>query len=219
METQRQDVRRQEERSAATRTRLLEGTFECLVELGYARTSTPEILRRCGLSRGAMLHHYPTRADLVAAAVDYVLQRQLDEFEVAFTALPGGADRAAWAIEQLWASFSGPSHYAWLELVMASRTDPALRDRVREVITHFDEGVRRLYRDIFPRSGTVDPIYRRSPQFAFAVLTGLSIARIYEDEDRIEKGVGSLKQLATLVDGVYRGGAVGTAGHGSAKDD
>ena len=134
---------RQEERSAATRAKLLEATFECLVDQGYARTSTPEILRRCGVSRGAMLHHYPTRADLVAAAVDYVLQRQLDEFEAAFGVLPPETDRASWAVEQLWTSFSSSSHYAWLELVMASRTDEALRGKMREVIARFEDGVRR----------------------------------------------------------------------------
>lgn len=206
---------RQEERSAATRARLLQATFDCLVELGYARTSTPEILKRCGLSRGAMLHHYPTRADLVSEAVDYVLQRQLDEFEAAFTGLPAETDRAAWAIEQLWRSFSGPSHYAWLELVVAARTDPALREKVREVIAHFEDGVRRLYRDIFPRSGSIDEIYRRTPQFAFAVLTGLSVAGIYQDAERIDKGVESLKQLATLVDDLYRGRMGGLPGPGT----
>ena len=203
---------RQEERSAATRARLLQATFDCLVELGYGRTSTPEILRRCGLSRGTMLHHYPTRSDLVAAAVGFVLQRQLAEFETAFSELPAEADRAAWAVERLWESFSGPSHYAWLELVVASRTDPTLRESVREVVTEFEEGVRRLYRDIFPRSGSIDAIYRQTPRFAFAVLTGLAVAGIYQDDDRTHKGVESLKQLATLVDDLYRGRGGGIPG-------
>ncbi len=206
---------RQQERSAATRARLLTATFDCLVELGYARTSTPEILRRCGLSRGAMLHHYPTRADLVAAAVGFVLQRQLADFEAAFSELPVEADRAAWAMEQLWSSFSGPSHYAWLELVVAARTDPALRASVREVISEFEQGVRRLYQDIFPRSGSIDAIYRQTPQFAFAVLTGLAVAGIYQEPERTRKGVDALKQLATLVDGLYRGRMPGLTGFGA----
>jgi len=198
--------KRQEERSAAMRERLLSATFECLVEKGYAGTSTPEVLKRAGVSRGAMLHHFPTKADLVAATVDFLLQRQLEEFEAAFEDLPDDADRASSAIELMWGSLSGPSHYAWLELVMASRTDPVLREKVQEVIVRFEDGLRTVYKRIFPRAaGGAEPIYKYATPFSFAVLTGLAVANIYQDEQLTRKGVDSLKQLATFVDELYRG--------------
>ena len=58
------------ERSATTRTALLDATIECLAELGYSGTTTAEVVRRAGLSRGAQVHHFPTKALLIAAALD-----------------------------------------------------------------------------------------------------------------------------------------------------
>ena len=45
--------RSQAERSAETKRRLLEATIDCIVERGYARTTTSEIVSRAGLTRGA----------------------------------------------------------------------------------------------------------------------------------------------------------------------
>src|SRR5437762_2972866 len=94
--------RTQEERSASTRVRLLDATIECLFELGYANTTTTEIARRAGLSRGAQLHHFPTKAELVITAVDHLFARRTAEFRAAFANLPAGVDRAAAAIDLLW---------------------------------------------------------------------------------------------------------------------
>src|SRR3977135_1954938 len=80
--------RSQAERSAATQARLLDATIECLVERGWAATSTTEVVRRAGVSRGAQVHHYPTKEDLVLAALDYLLERRLHAFEAAFADLP-----------------------------------------------------------------------------------------------------------------------------------
>src|SRR5262245_49359115 len=123
--------RTQAERSASTRTRLLDATLECLCDLGYARTTTPEIARRAGLSRGAQLHHFPTKAELVTSAVEHLFTRRDAEFREAFARVPPGTDRYAAAIDILWTMVSGPTFHAWLELAVAARTDPELRRDVK----------------------------------------------------------------------------------------
>jgi len=57
----------QEERTRAMRARLLEATVELLVEKGYAGTSTTLVSERAGVSRGAQLHHFPSKQDLVVS--------------------------------------------------------------------------------------------------------------------------------------------------------
>ena len=47
------------------RQRLLEACVECLVERGWSGTSTTLVSQRAGVSRGAQLHHFPTKNDLV----------------------------------------------------------------------------------------------------------------------------------------------------------
>src|SRR5947208_10806802 len=59
-------------RSARTRDKLMRATIECLYELGYDRTSTVLVTKRAGVSRGAMLHQFPSKADLMMAASDYI---------------------------------------------------------------------------------------------------------------------------------------------------
>src|SRR6185369_6387055 len=87
--------RTQAERSATTRARLLDATIACLHDLGYAGTSTPEIARRAGLSRGAQLHHFPTKAELVTSAVEHLFLRRRDEFLQAFHDRAAGQAPAA----------------------------------------------------------------------------------------------------------------------------
>src|SRR5580700_10650527 len=85
--------RTQGERSAAMRERLLDAAIDCLYELGYSGTTTIEVAARAGVSRGAQLHHFPTKEHLVTLAVRHVLAKRLEEFRTAFAALPDGIDK------------------------------------------------------------------------------------------------------------------------------
>ena len=115
----------QEERSAETRRRLLEAAIACLNERGYTGTTTTEIAGRAGVSRGAQVHHFRHKEELVIGALEHICERRLAELEYAFEELPiGGLEfRLETLIDLMWAAFRGPSFYAWLELLIASRTD------------------------------------------------------------------------------------------------
>src|SRR5258705_10494928 len=100
--------RTQEQRSAATRARLLDATIACLDQLGYSRTTTTEIAERAGVSRGAQLHHFPTKAELVTTAVEHLFRRRDAEFRGPFRNPPGGPGPAAAARDPLWSMGCGP---------------------------------------------------------------------------------------------------------------
>ena len=134
----------QEERSAETRRRLLEAAIACLNERGYTGTTTTEIAGRAGVSRGAQLHHFPKKDELVVNALEHVFELRLTEMSAAIAEPPSGSreHRLAAIIDAMWPMFKGPTFYAWLELVVASRTDPALNDAVRAASERFGEGFR-----------------------------------------------------------------------------
>lgn len=191
--------RTQEERSASTRARLLDATIACLYELGYARTTTTEIVRRAGLSRGAQLHHFPTKAELVITAVEHLLARREREFRRRFAALPADADRAGAAIDLLWEMMQDPTFYAWLELAVAARTDPDLRERLAEVNERFGELVRQTFRDLFPDHPGPPGLPEVAPTLTFAVLQGLALDRIaIRDPARLEQAVALFRTVASL---------------------
>ena len=135
----------QDERSAETRRRLLDATVACLFERGYAGTTTTEIATRAGVSRGAQLHHFPKKDELVVSALEYVFELRLNEMSAAIAEPPPGNrdNRIAMLIDAMWPMFKGPTFYAWLELVVASRTDPALNAAVGAAGDRFAQGFKR----------------------------------------------------------------------------
>jgi AcrR family transcriptional regulator len=114
--------------------RLLEATVELLVERGFAGTTTTLVSERAGVSRGAQLHHFPTKNDLVVAAVEHITELRGAELSAAFatlSALPVAtpADRRTRLrrmLEVLGDHFSSPVFSAALELWVAARTDDVL---------------------------------------------------------------------------------------------
>lgn len=111
------------------RQRLMEATVESIVEVGWAGTSTTVVSQRAGVSRGAQLHHFPSKHDLVVGAVEYVAERRREELEVDTSSLPKeGRTRAV--LELLAGQFTSPVFVAALELWVAARTDPELLAKV-----------------------------------------------------------------------------------------
>jgi len=184
----------QDERCEDTRARLLEATLESLVAVGYARTSTTEIAERAGVSRGAQVYHYPAKAALVVAAVDYLLQRRYQELQQLFAKhLPRAGGPGA-AIDLLWRMFEGPTFAAWLEFVVASRTDPELRAAVVRQSEPFVNSVGEALRKYLPEAAW-NPVLRK-PDLVFAVLDGLALARsLYADEERSTRMLASFREL------------------------
>lgn len=128
MSTAAPKVRRtQEERSAATRARLLDATIDSLIDLGYSATTTTVIADRAGVSRGAQLHHFPTKAELVAAAVEHLAHRIGQELRRELTRRASAVVEVDDIIDALWARYQSPLFAAWLELSVAARTDDDLR--------------------------------------------------------------------------------------------
>jgi len=192
--------RTQAQRSSATRTALLDATLACLEEHGYAGTTTTEIAHRAGVSRGAQLHHFPTRTELVIEAMRHLFARRHAEFLDAFSRLPPEAVRVEAAIDLLWRMIGGPTFVVWLELAVAGRTDHELAEPVRRMTGEFLELVERTFHQLFEAPATPNPYFAIAPRFAFALLEGLALSRLHgADETRTEAVVEAVKSIARLV--------------------
>jgi AcrR family transcriptional regulator len=177
------------------RARLLTATAATLFDRGYSRTTTTEIARRARVSRGAQLHHFPTKAELVVTGLRHLFVERTNEFRAAFAALSQTADRVAVAVDLLWGILSGPTFYAWLELIVAARTDAKLRRAVAPLGRQFIDMVQDTFRVIFPDASV--PI---APHFAFAVMQGLAIDAIaVPDAAHIPEILERIRALGRLV--------------------
>ena len=177
--------RTQEERSAATQTALLDATIDCLIELGYERTTTARVAERAGVSRGAHLHHFQTRAALVGAAIERLARRRGDELRAEAEDLPAGPARPGAALDLLWAQFSSPLFHAAVDLGAAARTDPELRAVVMPVERRLGRDTLRLCRTLF--LGDADDARLDSfVAFALGTLRGLALLPLMQPSGRAE---------------------------------
>ena len=171
----------QEERTRAMRQRLLEACVECLVESGWSGTSTTLVSQRAGVSRGAQLHHFPTKADLVLAAVEHLSQVRGAELAAAATRLPAGPRRTRAVLGMLDEHFTGPVFTAALELWVAARTDAQLHAAVAPL-------EQRIGRDIHRRTVELlgvdesQPGVRELVQATLDLVRGLGLAQTLSDD-------------------------------------
>ena len=121
------------ERSANTRLKLVEATIQCLYELGYHQTSTVVVTKRAKVSRGAMLHHFPSKADLMMAAMDHIRAKRGDAHRKHLERFKTEREQFLQLIDVLWEEFQTPTGVARIELMLGSRNDPELRPRFSEL--------------------------------------------------------------------------------------
>ncbi|MQA84041.1 MAG: TetR family transcriptional regulator [Streptosporangiales bacterium] len=181
--------RSQEERRTRTRERLLEATVRCLVELGWAGTSTTEVSLRAGVSRGAQQHHFRTKTELVAAAIEHLLQRQRAEYERAFAALPPDQQGVDAAVDLLWEIYCGPTFTALLELAVASRTDETLRELCADLNQRVVEITVQTFGRLFPGAESLEitPVALRT---TLALMTGLALQNGCGNDRRGQQATG-----------------------------
>ncbi|WP_326561602.1 TetR/AcrR family transcriptional regulator [Micromonospora sp. NBC_01796] len=190
----------QQERSRATQARLLEATVDCLVEHGWSGTTTTVVAARAGVSRGAQLHHYPTKAALVMAAVEHLAERRAEEIRAEAVALPSGPDRLDRVIDMLATAFTGSLFVAGLELWLAARTDPELRDALVPLEARVGREMHRLTVELLGADER-NPGVRESVQATLDLLRGLGVANLLSDDSARRAPLLAVwkRQLAAIV--------------------
>jgi AcrR family transcriptional regulator len=166
--------RSQAQRSATTREALLDATVACLIEDGYANTTTTRVAERAGVSRGAHLHHFQTRSALVAAAIEHLSRRRGAELYAAAEKLPTGRGRIAAGLDLLWGSYASPLFQAALDLWANARTDPELHEHLIDVERVLDRQTVELARTIFPEASD-RPDFENLVESTLAMIRGLAL--------------------------------------------
>ena len=179
------------------RARLLDATVECLVERGFSGTSTTLVSERAGVSRGAQLHHFPTKNDLVVAAVEHLTEVRGAELAAAAEGLPLGPRRTRAVLQMLADHFTSPVFTAALELWVAARTDPALLAAVGPLELRVGREVHRLTVELLGADES-RPGARELVQATLDLVRGLGLADTISDDARRRGRI--LDQWADILD-------------------
>ncbi|MCP4552553.1 MAG: TetR/AcrR family transcriptional regulator [Bacteroidetes bacterium] len=172
--------RKVQDRAIETRNRLMEATFEILVEKGYASTTTREVCRRLNVSKGTLQHHFATREEFIIAAIEYVLEKNINNFQQTLAEMPMEKSSLRDMVRVLWEKhWANDIFYAWLELVNASRTDEVLNEKVKATAKQSME----KYLDVFKSMFGMEPT--GILDLFFLMLSALSLEKIFADEKRV----------------------------------
>jgi AcrR family transcriptional regulator len=162
--------RTQQERRDATVRKLLDATTDALVEVGYARTSVQEICNRAEISQGGLFRHFSSRLELMIRTGDDIGDGLLELYRRDFQSLRSRrGDELALALKLLRGNVQSRLHQAWFELLMAARTDAALREALTPIWKRRDDAMQRLAAELLPDRA------RALPDFAVIVDTMVTL--------------------------------------------
>jgi len=170
--TERLKRRTQEERTAQTRLALITSTIEVVHTMGYAGANTATIAHKAGVSRGAMLHHFGTRAALMTEVVRHVFENEMIEYEAIRQATGRGNRLDDWP-ELLWDVLSRPAGLVVLEILQATRSDPELAASVVPMQEEVEASALAVMRTAF---GGDETLARTVMRLMVWSVRGLSIA-------------------------------------------
>lgn len=193
----------QAEKSERMRTAVLDATLNCLIDIGYAQTTTEKIAQRAKVSRGAMNHHFKSRAAMFKAAARHITERRAEEFESliadlkpATHALPTLEDMKQ-TMHLLQRYYALPSFVALHELQRAARGDKALRRMLVPLEEVLDAKISASIRTQFPYWEAIEGTREVLTDLLHFTLQGVAVNPApYVDSGRLQHLVDLLASVA-----------------------
>ncbi|WP_024796130.1 TetR/AcrR family transcriptional regulator [Tomitella biformata] len=171
----------QQDRSRATRQRLLESTIECLAARGWAATTVAEVAEHAGVSRGAAQHHYPTREDLITGALEFMFDSRTAAIREMAPGLADGPGRTEAVVQGMVDYFTGTLFKAALQVWTAAAADERLKDRIVPLEAKFGRVAHRMTIEMLGADDS-DPVTHRLVQATLDLARGLGLADVLTDD-------------------------------------
>ena len=162
-------------KSAQTRAKLIEATIRCIVKLGYAKTTTPQVAAEAGLSRGAMLHHFQDRSALIKAAIVELHEKRLRAFR---RAADTETHDTATLVRIYWKQVQKPAFVAFHELALAARSNPGLARILQPLQVEFRERFNQQADVLFPEWHPDRHRFQLALTLSQTMLEGMAIQRL-----------------------------------------
>jgi AcrR family transcriptional regulator len=175
--------RTQEDRSREAQERLLAATIDVLMRLGYSGLTTKEVARSAGLSNGALMHHYATKAELVVAATAAVYDEAILRGQrVARSAEAGKRPVEGFISDCLSVYFEWP-FLAALEVIVVARTDPELMERILPVMDNYRQSTNELWLDLFRQAGLPAKDARLVLNLTLNMIRGMAVNKMWQQDE------------------------------------
>jgi AcrR family transcriptional regulator len=192
----------QQDRSRATRARLLEAAIASLAELGWTASTVAVVAERAGVSRGAAQHHFPTRESLFTAALEHVTALRAAEMKRELAELPAGArpDTAA-VVELVMNLFTGTVFRSALALWVAAASEPQLREQIVPLEARIGREIHRVVVELLGVDERTAGV-RETVQATLDLARGLGLANLLTDDSARRARIA--RQWARILDSELR---------------
>lgn len=141
--------RTQQERRAETRAKLINATINLLNERGAVNTTTEEIAKEAGLTRGALQYHFESPNALLKETVTEIARRMSTHLEVEKLGHLKLPERIDFVVDEFWKEFSSSTYTAFIELAVRGRHDPDLARVIKNALDELEIQRESLWLDIF----------------------------------------------------------------------
>ncbi|EAR52695.1 putative transcriptional regulator [Oceanicola granulosus HTCC2516] len=169
-------------RSATTRRKLVQAALEVIYDVGFKSASTPEFSRRAGVSRGALLHHFPTRSDIIVAAMEELLRENTREIRQLAGAVAAQEISLGEFVEFLWQMFSGRFFFLSLEFINEARTDSELRGRMKPVVRDFHAALDGIWSEFEKQAEGQPATTRVALNMTVCLVRGMGVQTVLKDD-------------------------------------
>ncbi len=173
----------QAHKSSSTREQILNAAVQCILKIGYANTTTMMIAREAGMSRGATLHHFPSKMDIIKATVDYLYGKRVRALRNSTEGLPREGDRVKLAVRAYWEQVSHPLFVAFFELSVAARHDEELRKILVPAQRKFDKEWYLAAREGFPEWQSDEEAFNLALSLTQKLMEGIAISHLMHPRD------------------------------------
>lgn len=180
--------RTQAERTRQTKLKLLQASLAIMLREGYIKLRIAEIAKVAGTSRGALLHHYPSKDDIVLATVEFAYTSALDRARLTALRYKHSADPIRGIIEDGKEFFFSDFFFLLQDIRYSSASHEAAQLKARQLGMQFRLPVEELWKDVLVEAGLPPPIAEDTVWLTFAIVRGMAVRTLmYDDPERFER--------------------------------
>ena len=181
----------QAQKSAMTRERILNAAIDCFIKEGYNRMTTAKVASNAGVSRGAMLHHFPSKTELIQATVEYLHEQLIADFTERVNKIPArlqGAARRRAGLDAYWDHLTGDLFIAYHELCVAGRTDEELGRILKSSQRSFEQHVAESNGELFSEWNDRGELFLLAMDLTKFLMEGMALGQVNRQRDeRVER--------------------------------
>ncbi|TCK22553.1 TetR/AcrR family transcriptional regulator [Pseudonocardia endophytica] len=176
------------QRSEDSRARILDAAVACLVDGGYSGATTLTIQGEADVSRGRLLHHFPSRDRLLVAAAQHLAVKRVADTETRITRLLEGVptgtfERADRVVELLWQSFSEPHFWASVELWTAARSNREIAEALQPEERRLGAAIRGSMARMFGDELASRPRFKQLRDLLLTSMRGTALTYTFDPRD------------------------------------